>query len=457
VELQEPLDELARPATRFHHDLAFPPPERIRVYDDTLRDGEQMPGVAIAPAAKYELARALSDIGVHIMDVGFPAVSESERETLRLVLEGRRRGEIRADLEVLCMMRSTPADIDATMRVIDELGYPRDEVSYFIFTSASDLHVKYKLGRTLLAREGIPASEWLELPVEFYRDANVRMLRDAIGYARDRGARLIEFGGEDGSRADPQYVRRLHREGLDAGGARPSTPDTVGSYSPYAVRDYISTIKAETPDAPLVVHFHNDLGLGAWNTVVALGSGAEVFTTSVNGIGERTGNAPMHLVLLQLRYLFGIELPGFRYDRLRDLARLMERLSGIPVSPTEPGIGLNVFSHESGIHTAGMLIHPAIYQFIPPGDLGGEVRYVYGKHSGTMVIEHALREAGIPPEPALVARVMDEVKRLREERAEHSDFSDFQRAYYRHLEGMGVSAEEVAGIARALRDDDARG
>ncbi len=457
MDLQEPLDELARPPTRFHHDLTFPPPERIRVYDDTLRDGEQMPGVAIAPAAKYELARALSDIGVHIMDVGFPAVSESERETLRLVLEGRRRGEIRADLEVLCMMRSNPADIDATMRVVDELGYPRDEVSYFIFTSASDLHVKYKLGRTLLAREGIPASEWLELPVEFYQDANVRMLRDAIGYARDRGARLIEFGGEDGSRADPAYVRRLHREGLDAGGARPSTPDTVGSYSPYAVRDYISTIKAETPHAPLVVHFHNDLGLGAWNTVVALGSGAEVFTTSVNGIGERTGNAPMHQVLLQLRYLFGIELPGFRYERLRDLARLMERLSGIPVSPTEPGIGLNVFSHESGIHTAGMLIHPAIYQFIPPGDLGTEIRYVYGKHSGTMVIEHALREAGIPAEPALVTRVMEEVKRLREERAERSDFSEFQRDYYRHLEGMGVSAEEVAGIARALRGDGAGG
>jgi isopropylmalate/homocitrate/citramalate synthase len=413
-----------------------------------------MPGVAIAPAAKYELARALSDIGVHIMDVGFPAVSESERETLRLVLEGRRRGELRADLEVLCMMRSSPGDIDATMRVIDELGHPRDEVSYFIFTSASDLHVKYKLGKTLLAREGIPASEWLELPVQFYRDANVRMLCDAIRYARERGARLVEFGGEDGSRADPDYVRRIHREGIQAGGARPSTPDTVGCYSPYAVRDYISKIKAETPHAPLVVHFHNDLGLGAWNTVVALGSGAEVFTTSVNGIGERTGNAPMHQVLLQLRYLFGIVLPGFRYERLRDLARLMERLSGIPVSPTEPGIGLNVFSHESGIHTAGMLIHPEIYQFIPPDDLGAEIRYVYGKHSGAIVIEHALRRAGIRAQPGLVARVMEEVKRLREERAERSDFSEFQRAYYDHLEGMGVTAEEVAGIARALSSDD---
>src|SRR5690349_10378119 len=199
-----------------------------------------MPGVAISPRDKYELARALSDIGVHIMDVGFPAVSESERETLRLVLEGRRRGELRQDLEVLCMMRSNPADIDATMRVIDGLGYPRDEVSYFIFTSASDLHVKYKLGRTLLAREGIPASEWLELPVAFYRDANLRMLGEAIGYARSAGAELIEFGGEDGSRADPEYVVRMHREGIQAGGARPSTPDTVGCYSPYAVRDYIS-------------------------------------------------------------------------------------------------------------------------------------------------------------------------------------------------------------------------
>src|SRR5262252_6536616 len=216
VELQEPLAELVRPPSRFEHDLAFPPPEKIRVYDDTLRDGEQMPGVAISPKAKYQLAKALSDIGVHIMDVGFPAVSESERETLRLVLEGRRRGELRQDLEVLCMMRSNPADIDATMRVIDQLGHSRDEVSYFIFTSASDLHVKYKLGRTLLAREGIPASEWHDLPVEFYRDANVRMLCEAIRYARAAGAGLVEFGGEDGSRADPEYVKRLHVDGLVA-------------------------------------------------------------------------------------------------------------------------------------------------------------------------------------------------------------------------------------------------
>src|SRR6195256_4547111 len=324
---------------------------------------------------------------------------------------------------VASMLRSTKSDIDATMSVIDALGYKRDEVTYFIFTSASDLHVKYKLGKTLLHRDGIPESEWLELPVSHYRDANIRMMCEAIRYAHEQGAESIEFGGEDGSRADVDYIAEIHREGLKAGGTRPSTPDTVGCYSPFAVREYIPAIKAAAPDAPLVVHFHNDLGLGAWNTVTALGSGAEIFTTSVNGIGERSGNAPMHQVLLQLRYLFDIEIPGFRYEKLRDLARHLERVSGIPVQPTEPGIGLNVFSHESGIHTAGMLIHPAIYQFIPPEDLGDQVRYVYGKHSGTLVVEHALLEAGLEPEPSLVAGVTAEVKKLREERAERSDFA----------------------------------
>ena len=252
--------------------------------------------------------------------------------------------------------------------------------------------------------------------------------------------------------SDVNYIAEIHTEGLRAGGTRPSTPDTVGCYSPFAVREYIPKIKQAAPDAPLVVHFHNDLGLGAWNTVMALGSGAEVFTTSVNGIGERTGNAPMHQVLLQLRYLFGIEIPGFKYEKLRTLARHLERVTGIPVQPTEPGIGLNVFTHESGIHTAGMLIHPAIYQFIPPDDLGAKVEYVYGKHSGAVVIEHALRDAGITPEPKLVGRVLEEVKRLREERAEQADFSEFHRRYYDHLNRLGLTADEVVDIARAINN-----
>src|SRR5207248_11775490 len=143
-------------------------------------------------------------------------------------------------------------------------------------------------------------------------------------------------------------------------------------------------------------------------------------------------------------------IPNFKYDHLRNLARSLEKISGVPVQPTEPGIGLDVFSHESGIHTAGMLIHPAIYQFIPPADFGAEISYVYGKHSGALVIEHALRHAGIRPEPDLVANVLAEVKRIREERAQRSDFSEFQRQYYDHLNRMGLTAEEVIDIAKAL-------
>ena len=157
-------------------------------------------------------------------------------------------------------------------------------------------------------------------------------------------------------------------------------------------------------------------------------------------------------VVVQLRYLFGIEIPGFHYQKLRDLARTLERLSGVPVPPTAPGIGLNVFSHESGIHTAGMLIHPAIYQFIPPADLGEEVRYVYGKHSGAVVIEHALRTNHVAFDSDLVGRVMNEVKRIREERAERADYYAWSESYYDHLEGMGVSEEEVVEIATALSE-----
>src|SRR2546428_10994474 len=137
------------------------------------------------------------------------------------------------------MMRSTKGDIDATMRVIDKLGYERDEVTYFIFTSASDLHVKYKLGKTLLHRDGIPESEWLELPVSYYREANLRMMCEAIRYAREQGATSIEVRREDGNPPDRDHHRPIPPRGLEASRTPPSTPDTVGCYSPFAVREYI--------------------------------------------------------------------------------------------------------------------------------------------------------------------------------------------------------------------------
>jgi 2-isopropylmalate synthase len=456
VVLREPLDALVRDQGGSAPDLRFLPAEQIRVYDDTLRDGEQMPGVALSPAVKYEIARRLSEIGVHCADVGFPAVSPSERQTLKLVLEGRRRGELRHDMEIVCMARCSHGDIRTTVSAVEELGFAPDSITYLIFTSGSDLHLKYKLGPALLRHEGRSMEDWLELPLGFYRDANVCMVTDAIRYARSLGAGAIEYGAEDGSRADVGYLEDLHRAAAAAGATRLALADTVGSYSPFAAREAVSRLVAAVPDVPLSLHFHNDLAVGAWNTVMGLASGAQYFMTSINGIGERSGNASMHQVVMQLRYLFGIELPGFRYDRLRELARLLERRTGVPVAPTEPGIGMNVFSHESGLHTAGMLIHPSIYQFIAAADWGAEVSYVYGKHSGGLAIEHALRSAGLDGTPALVDRVMTEVKRIREERAEREDFAAFHDAYYGHLAGLGMSTDEVVTLGRALSAAPAR-
>ncbi len=167
MQFREPLDDLINQPEKFTKGLNFPPPERIKIYDSTLRDGEQMPGVAFSPGQKYELAKMLSDIGCDIMDLGFPFAALSDRHALQLIVQGRRMGDIREDVEFLVMCRSNPKDIDATIATLQEINVELKEVTFFIFTSGSDLHLKYKIGKTLLRLEGRDQSEWLDLPVEF--------------------------------------------------------------------------------------------------------------------------------------------------------------------------------------------------------------------------------------------------------------------------------------------------
>ncbi|MHB1407385.1 MAG: LeuA family protein, partial [Desulfitobacteriaceae bacterium] len=354
--LREPIEQLLHGPLEFTKDIQFPDPKDLRIYDSTLRDGEQMPGVAYTPEQKLEITKMLSEIGVHIIDIGFPGVSASEQKALRLIMEAKRRGELRPDLEIVVMCRSNHRDIDATLEVLQEINIAAEEVTFFIFTTASDLHNKYKIGKTLLHREGISEDEWLERPLEWYREANILMMEDAIRYARAKGVKYIEFGGEDGSRADIDYIIELHKRGLAAGGTRPSFPDTVGTLSPEASEFYTSRLVKAVPEAPLLVHFHNDFGLGSYNTIAAIKNGAKAFCTTVAGYGERAGNAPLHEVVVTLKVLYDIEIPGFKYHLLKDLYRLVESYSGIPVQAHAPIIGPQVFTHESGIHTAGVLI-----------------------------------------------------------------------------------------------------
>jgi len=311
----------------------------------------------------------------------------------------------------------------------------------------------------LLKREGRKDSEWLDLPVEFYREANLKMQCDAIRYAREQGVERIEFGGEDGSRADLDYTIELAKAGYAAGGTRYSFPDTVGCFSPEGVDYYIPRIVKEFPGEDLVCHFHNDFGLANINTVRAMSHGINVPTCTANGLGERAGNAPLHQVVMTLKLLYGVDLPHFRYEKLRELRQMVEEYSGIPVSAHEPIIGEGVFTHESGIHTAGLLIDPFIYQVIPPEMVGARIRYVFGKHSGIAAVKAVLEKPeyrtglerdGVEVNDDLIEAVTLFVKDARQKRTRSDTFATVTDAYYREYDRLGISELRLVELASTL-------
>ncbi len=457
MNLREPIGQLIRDPREFTRHLNFPDPSQLRVYDETLRDGEQMPGVCYTPEQKFRIAKELAAIGVHILGVGFPAASAGDRKTLQLVMEGKRKGDL-GNVEIVVMCRSNRKDIDVTVDRLPAVGVSQEDVTFFIFTSGSDLHLKYKIGKTLVRFEGKDEKEWLDLPLQFFREANIRLQCDAIRYARDRGVTSIEFGAEDGSRGDVDYFIEYFKAGLAAGGNRPAWPDTVGCLTPEATRWYCTRIVDAMPkDVPLLNHFHNDYGLGTINCIEALASGFRVFSVTANGYGERAGNVPLHQVMTALNVLYGIEIPGFKYHKLRELARFMERMSGIPVQQHEPIIGEKVFAHESGIHTHAMLIDRRMYEAVPAALVGAEMSFVFGKHSGVSIVEDALRKhepklsaAGVSIDSDLVTRVTNEVKRLREERAQSSKSEETIETDVEAMRQLSIAEAEVADIAIAL-------
>ncbi|HZT14282.1 MAG TPA: hypothetical protein VFA29_15885 [Candidatus Baltobacteraceae bacterium] len=457
MEFREPIDQLIRNPREFTKDLPFPDPAEIRIYDETLRDGEQMPGVCFTPQQKFEIAKQLADIGVHVMSVGFPAASAGDRKTLQLVMEGKARGEL-GQTEIVVMCRSNPKDVDVTIETLDEIGVSPADVTFFIFTSGSDLHLKYKIGKTLLKLEGRDEREWLDLPLDFYRRANIKLQCDAIRYARSRGVTTIEFGAEDGSRGDVEYFIEYFRASLEAGGDRPAWPDTVGCLTPEAARWYCSRLVAAMPPGlPMVCHFHNDYGLGTINAITAVSCGFKVVSVTANGYGERAGNVKLHEFVTALNVLYGIELPGFKYHKLRELARFMERMSGIPIQQHEPIVGEKVFAHESGIHTHAMLIDRRMYEAVPAQLVGGQMSWVFGKHSGVALVEDTLRKhsallasQGVDVTSDLAHRVTNEIKRLREERAASSTSAETIDAYEAAMRRLSIGEDEVCAIAAAL-------
>lgn len=442
--------------------IHFPSPNQIKIYDTTLRDGEQMPGVAMSAEQKYLIARELSEIGCHIIDLGFPSSAPSEQQALQLVLRGKERGEIREDLEILVMCRSTQHDIDTTVRTIREQGFSPENVSVLIFTSASPLHCKYKLGPTLLKREGLREDE--EVPLSFYHEANKKMMSEAIRYARSKGLHKIEFGAEDASRTPIPQLIDLVRAAVDAGASRYIFADTSGSLTPESTAIYCRELTAAFPDIALVSHFHNDFDLATTNVITAIAHGFSIFSTTVNGIGERAGNAPLHSVVTALKYLYDVQIPGFQYDRIGRLKTIVENATGVPVQPHEPVVGYNVYSHESGIHAHGVSIARCMYEPIPFEEVGGETRFIYGKHSGThAVMDGLLRHADEIPaviDREFISQVLAEIKSLRERVTFSSRTAQNINQYYDNLHSLGISERKLVQVAKDIaemttRDDEA--
>jgi isopropylmalate/homocitrate/citramalate synthase len=352
----------------------------IEVLDTTLREGEQPPGVVFSPDRKLEIARALDDFGIHWVSVGFPAVSEEERETARRIVEGG------FSFKTAALCRLLPSDVDATVDVGVDL------VSLFLGGSDSHLHDKLRMDEARALGK----------------------VEAAVSRSREHGA-LTAFGVEDFSRTPLPRLLRLLQTAVDAGADQLTLPDTLGVLTPTSTRRIVRMLVALFPETPLVLHFHNDLGLALANTLAGLEAGAGIVHVTVNGVGERSGNTCLEELAVALRVKYGRDL-GFRLDALEELSRLVHEASGTEPPAHKPVTGRWCFTHEAGIHVAGVLANPECYQPYPPSLVGRHHEIVFGKHSGGKGVEHLAAAHGLDLPEEVRTEVLRRIKQEAESR-----------------------------------------
>lgn len=390
-------------------------PKRVEIIDCTLRDGEQAPGVWFSVAEKLALATALDEAGVDVLDAGFPASSASDIEAM----QGMRMLGLHARIGATA--RPLPGDVAAAEKA------RAHEV--FLFMPTSDFRLKETLNIS--------------------RKRATEIFRAGAEDVVTRGMRLnLVF--EDASRADiTALIAVVEALRKHVPIERLVLADTVGCATPASMEVLVSTLRrAVGPEIALCPHGHNDFGMATANTLAAVAAGASSVTCTVNGIGERAGNADLAEVTAALTFLYGIE---HRVDvaKLQALSQMVERMSGLHMSPTKPVTGLNVFRHESGVHVDGMLKTPKSYEFLPSAAVGRDTEYVLGKHSGTGIIRKIMQDAGIAVDDAVAAELLQVVKQRIEERDKKQHERMFWRSRAFHSSCLsGLDPEEVLGIAR---------
>lgn len=343
--------------------------ERIIIFDTTLRDGEQSPGASLNTKEKIEIAWQLKRLGVDVIEAGFPIASSGDFAAVKEVAT-----KIRGP--VICgLARCKKADIDAACKAVKYSSKPRIHV----FLATSKIHMKYKLKKA--------------------EDEILRLAVWAVKYAKAK-VKDIEFSPEDASRTDRHFLYRVLEAVIDAGATTVNIPDTVGYAIPFEFGGLIASIKRNVPNiekAVISVHCHNDLGLGVSNSLEAIKNGAGQVECTVNGLGERAGNASLEEIVMALdtrNDLFG-KTTSIDKKELYKTSRLVSKLTGITVQPNKAIVGKNAFSHEAGIHQDGILKKRTTYEIMKSEDVGfGKTQLVLGKHSGRHAFKERLRQLG---------------------------------------------------------------
>ncbi len=351
-------------------------PNYVRIFDTTLRDGEQSPGASLTSAEKLEIARQLARLGVDIIEAGFPAASPDDLEAVRRIAQDVGNSREGARVPVIAgLARANRDDIDKAWEAVRHAAHPRIHT----FLATSDIHLKYKLKMT--------------------REEIVERVREMVSYARSLCAD-VEFSPEDAGRSDPEYLCEVLEVAIQAGATTLNIPDTVGYTTPDEFGALIQGLIENTPGADKVVfsvHCHDDLGMATANTLAGVRAGARQVEVTINGIGERAGNTSLEEVVMTLKTrpaVFGLHT-GIDTTQIARTSRMVANYTSIPVQPNKAIVGANAFAHEAGIHQDGMLKNQMTYEIMRPESVGVSAsQLVLGKHSGRHAFKARLQELG---------------------------------------------------------------
>ena len=330
----------------------------VQIVDTTLRDGEQTAGVVFANNEKVRIAKLLDALGVHQIEAGIPAMGGDEQEAIRSIV----KADLRAS--IMAWNRAVIKDLEASL----ECGV--DAVAISI--STSDIHIKHKLQTS--------------------RDWVLKHMTDAVAFAKSHDL-YVSVNAEDASRSDMDFLIKFGREARDAGADRLRYCDTVGIMAPFTICERVRTLRDAT-GLDIEMHTHNDFGMATANALAGVRGGAKFVGVTINGLGERAGNAALEEVVMALKYVAKIDL-NFKTDMFREASEYVARASGRELPVWKAIVGTNMFAHESGIHADGVLKDASTYEVFAPEEVGLERQIVIGKHSGTRALVAKFLEYGI--------------------------------------------------------------